>query len=116
MKNLIATMAVLFTMATAASADHNVRLKTCLVGAVVSAIADQKGLPLSQVQAWLITPSGDAIQHKIAAKAEMIAQAMVQIKTTGGTIKDVQNATRTGKVILDHNITKCVIDLFSEPA
>ena len=115
MKTLIATMAVLFTMATAASADHNVRLETCLAGAVVSAIAAQEELPMSQVRAWLMTPSGANMQHKIAANADMMAEAMVQVKTAGGTITDVQNATHTGKVLLDHNIMKCVIDLFSEP-
>ena len=115
MKTLITTMVVLFTMATAASADHNVRLETCLAGAVVSAIAAQEELPVSQVQAWLMTPSGANMQHKIAANAEMMAKAMVQVKTAGGTIQDVQDATRTTKVLLNHNIMKCVIDLFSEP-
>lgn len=113
MKTLLTAMAVLFTMATAATADHNVRLETCLAGATVIAIADQEGLAVSQVRTWLTTPNGAEFQHRIAANAEVMAKGIVQMRRAGAETTDVTEAVKTGKKVLDRALIECVVRFYN---
>lgn len=114
MKTLIATMAALFTMATAATAHHDVRLETCIAGAVVIAIADQEELTVSQVRVWLTTPNGAEFQHRIAANAEGTAKSIVQLRGAGAEAADVSEVMKTGRKVLDHEMARCVVLFYNE--
>ena len=116
MKTLIATMAVLFTMATAANATTREPLGDCLIGAFVETLSIEHGIKESAIVEFLMSEAGRSQREQILNDTENKVNFIVVSKMTGESLQYVRGLLYTAEDAYDALVMDCVTDYYSESA
>ena len=116
MKTLIATMAVLFTMATAASATTREPLGNCLIGAFVGSIATNGGVSEDVLYDYLMSDVGASQREQVINQANKKVEFIVASKYAEEPLSYVLDMMSTEDNALNLLEAQCVIDYYSESA
>ena len=127
MKTLIATMAVLFTMATAASAGSaldrlaNERMKyseltTCMLGAMILAQADDLGVSPKDIYDALMLPTSADVLKMVVEYADSESVKIRDLRDYGVDINTVLDVIDGGNYSYAMYTTECVIEYYSTEA
>jgi hypothetical protein len=116
MKTLIATIAVLFTMVTAASANEKETLGMCLVNAFVTSVALQNDITEEMIYAYIRSNAGASMREQLVDQIAVKIDFVVGSKFDEEPLSHVLNLMRSEDHVLYSLESKCIIDYYSESA
>ncbi len=116
MKTLIATTAMIMTMTTAAMADADSRLQTCLVGSAVHATANDYGYSVEAVKDFMRNPANASITNEVLSAATDLSVSIGTSKDMGVPLSQVIGLIDLGSDYYDMLVATCVIDFYSQGA
>lgn len=116
MKTLITTMAVLFTMATAASAATREPLGDCMIDAFIQTVVASSGITYDEVVDYLLSPEGSAQKEELLAGTDLKVAYVVASKYAGESMNSVLADLETSDPIFNAFESVCVVKYFSETA
>ena len=116
MKTLIATTAMIMTMTTAAMADADSRLQTCLIGAAINTTAYDYGLSVADIRAFMMKPENAALTNEVVYAAAGLADIIKDSKDSGATLAQAVGVIDLDNAYYGALIATCVIDFYSQGA
>tara|TARA_R110000796_G_scaffold207841_1_gene324133 strand:+ start:47 stop:397 length:351 start_codon:yes stop_codon:yes gene_type:complete len=114
MKTLIATIAILFTVVTAASASQREPLGNCMIGAFVQNLAISSDLDEETIFTFLGSPEGAPQLQQLIDGTTQKVHFVVRAKLTGEPLSYVLDTLKTVDPVFNALESACIIDYYGE--